>query len=246
MADPVSSPATVAAVTVRPGDAARTGGVPQPQVAQFDSASIRALSPETRESFAAALVKGGYTEAQVRAALSGTQTSTPATPATTPAVEINDQTKGITLSAREEAAAAQFWSGVPPEQYDLRSTFVGRGMDLNTAREMDGALRSTFSSIELPAALAGGLAEQMLETGAKYQSLLSDAQRALYWQSEKLTMERVMKMPYAEVAKLAQIAASKIPPETVKALAQRNALDSAKVFVQLALQGQRLQSRKSM
>jgi len=135
---------------------------------------------------------------------------------------------------------------VTPEQYDLRSTFVGRGMDLNIARAMDTSLRQSFAGMELPPALAAGLAEGMLDAGRRFQSFQSDAQRALYWQSEKVGIERAMKMPYVEVMKLAKLAADRIPLEAQRELARSAAVESRAVIVQLALHGQRLQARKSM
>jgi hypothetical protein len=241
MADPV------AAGTVRPSDVSRTGGVPTPQVANFDSASIRALSPEARESFAAALAKGGYTEAQVRAALSGTQTGTPAPPS--PAADTVDLTKTSgepLLSKSETAQAATFWQGLPPEGYDLRSTFVGKGLDFSTAQILNSAFRTAFSSMELPAALGPGIADAMLQASARYEAPQSEPARRLANATTRSDVEQITGKSFSEVMAAVAPMLNRIPrtPDTAM-LIERGLLTSSAVVVQLYRHAERQATRKS-
>ncbi len=131
-------------------------------------------------------------------------------------------------------------------EYDLHGAFVNvPGADITTLAKLDGDLRAGFVAAGIPKMLARGVADEMIQSAARFSATKEGPARAQFLHEQVAIVERQSQGAGAKtMAAFAAHALSKVPKPIRDEWIKSGAIDSAAAFRMWAEQGQRMFQRE--
>jgi hypothetical protein len=211
----------------------------------FDPSNTPAGDTAAADAFRATAAGYGLSPAMIEATVAkvAATSSAPPVPLVAPTVDSISKPPAADTPSSNEQAYERSLAGVSASEYDLSGVYTGRSID-GDLPALDRELRGAFAAMELPAPMAKGMAELVLDASDKYAALKSDPARQLYKAEGRAIVSRMLGVPIEEAVKMAGIAFAKLPAPTRESWVAKGVFDDPRVFVNLYRQAERLQARQ--